>query len=135
MASSEPWLTLQRDIAACRTALSRPASELFIARRDGKRTGLLLLQAHGLAGSPYIAAIAVAPEARGTGVGSAMLDFAEQRYPKARNIFLLVSDFNNDARRLYVRHGYAVVCALEDYVVNGHAELLLRKKLPCALPQ
>ncbi|MGC9292996.1 MAG: GNAT family N-acetyltransferase [Acidobacteriaceae bacterium] len=129
MASSEPWSTLQRDAAACQAALDRPCSELFLARRGDQRLGLLLLQSHGLAGAPYIAAIAVAPEARGAGVGSQMLDFAEQRYPQARYIFLCVSDFNTSAHKLYARRGYEVVGELTDHVAPGHSERIMRKKL------
>lgn len=129
MASIKPWSTLQRDVYECKSALYRPASELFLALRGGQRLGLLLLQSHGLAGSPYIAAIAVVPEARGLGVGTAMLDFAEQRYSQACNVFLCVSDFNTGARELYVRRGYEVVGELTDYVVTGHSELIMRKNL------
>ena len=53
----------------------------------------------------------------------------EARYPKARYVFLCVSDFNVRARALYERHGYRLVGALPDYVVDGHAELLMAKRL------
>ena len=129
MASSEPWLTLRRDRADDEAALKRPASDLFIVFQKQQRIGLLLLQSSGLAGSPYIAAIAVVPQERGLGVGTKMLDFAEQCYPQAGNIFLCVSDFNAGARELYARRGYAVVGELSDYVVVGHSELIMRKKL------
>jgi ribosomal protein S18 acetylase RimI-like enzyme len=57
------------------------------------------------------------------------LAFAEGRFPEARNIFLCVSDFNHRARILYERCGYKQVGVLENYVVEGHAELLMRKRL------
>jgi [ribosomal protein S18]-alanine N-acetyltransferase len=129
MASTHPWSMLQLNVNECKAALHRPASELFLAHRRGQRLGLLLLQPHGLAGSPYIAAIAVVPEARGLGVGTEMLDFAEQRYSQASNIFLCVSDFNTGARAFCARQGYKVVGELTDHVVTGHSELILRKNL------
>ena len=129
MASTEPWITLGRDGAACEAALRRPGSELFIARRGNERLGFILLTANGLAGSPYVAAIAVDQGTRGHGVGTQLLAFAERRYPEARNIFLCVSDFNPRARMLYERRGYEPAGVLEDYVVEGHAELLMRKRL------
>jgi len=129
MASSEPWFTLQLNVDDCESSLRRLASELFLAHEGGQRLGLLLLQPYGLAGSPYIAAIAVVPEARGLGVGTKMLGFAEERYPQARNIFLCVSDFNTGARALYARRGYKVVGELTNYVVSGHSELVMRKNL------
>ncbi len=129
MASTEPWITLGRDRAACERSLCRPGSELFIAKRGDERLGFILLTANGLAGSPYIAAVAVHRDARGEGVGTALLAFAEGRFPEARNIFLCVSDFNHHARILYERCGYKQVGVLENYVVEGHAELLMRKRL------
>jgi len=129
MASSEPWITLRRDEAACAAALRRPGSELLIARHGADPLGFILLAPAGVAGSPYVACIAVAPEARGHGVGALMLRVAEERVPGARNIFLCVSDFNTRARQLYERLGYRLVGVLEDYIVEGHAELLMRKRL------
>jgi [ribosomal protein S18]-alanine N-acetyltransferase len=129
MASTEPWSTLQLNVKECESALHRQASELFLALEGGQRLGLLLLQPHGLAGSPYIAEIAVVPEARGLGVGTKMLHFAEQRYSEARNIFLCVSEFNTGAFALYTRRGYKMVGELTDYVVTGHSELVMRKNL------
>jgi ribosomal protein S18 acetylase RimI-like enzyme len=57
-----------------------------------------------------------------------MVAFAEQRILKASpNVFMCVSSFNHDARRLYERLGYRVVGELTDYLVHGHSEILLRK--------
>ncbi len=129
MAATDPWITLGRDQQSCAVALRRPGSELFLARRGDLPLGFILLRANGVAGSPYIAAIAVAAEARGRGVGTHLLIFAEQRFPDARNLFLCVSDFNDRARALYESHGYTQVGLLDDYVVEGHAEVLMRKRL------
>lgn len=56
MASSEPWITLQRDLDGCRQVLSRPGTELFVARDEssGDSAGFVLVASYGLAGSPYI---------------------------------------------------------------------------------
>lgn len=131
MASSEPWITLGRDRQACRAALSRPGAELFVARgqESGLPTGFILLAAYGLAGSPYIASVAVAAEARGRGVGSQLLQFAERRFHGREHLFLLVSSFNRQAQELYRRHGYEQVGELKDYCVAGHSELILHKAL------
>lgn len=129
MTSTEPWITLGRDRSMCEAALRRPASELFIAKREHQKLGFILLTANGLAGSPYIASVAVDEGTRGQGVGTKLLMFAEQRYPEARNIFLCVSDFNERARMLYERRGYRQVGVFEDHVIEGHSELLMRKRL------
>jgi len=131
MASSEPWITLERDAEACRAALRRPGTELFLARiqESGAPVGFILLAPYGMAGSPYIASVAIAAEARGQGVGSQLLRFAEQHYPGREHLFLLVSSFNRPAQELYRRHGYEQVGELRDYCVAGHSELILHKAL------
>jgi ribosomal protein S18 acetylase RimI-like enzyme len=102
---------------------------LFLARQGESKQGIILLQPSGLAGSPYVGAIAVAAEARGKSVGGQLLAFAEKQYPAARNIFLCVSEFNSGAIALYKRVGYEQVGVLKDYVVEGHDELIMRKRL------
>ena len=129
MSSNEPWITLGRGLEGCRAALRRPGTELFVAREDQHPVGFLLLADYGLAGSPYIASIAVDEAARGRGVGSQMLRFAEERYAGRRHLFLLVSDFNPRARHLYERHGYELIGELKDYAVPGRSELLMHKRL------
>ena len=129
MASNEPWITLRRDVEGARAAMRRPGTELFVARDGPERLGFLLLAPYGLAAAPYIASIAVDERARGRGVGSYMLRWAEQRYASRRNIFLLVSSFNTRAQQLYLRHGYEKVGDIHDYVVEGHSELIYRKRL------
>lgn len=129
MASTEPWITLQRDLQECRAALVRPGTELFVARDQGRLAGFILVAPYGLAGSPYIASIAVAAEARGQGVGSQLLRFAEQYFASRGHLFLLVSSFSHRAQQLYGRHGYEMVGELKNYIVPGHSELIMYKRL------
>lgn len=130
MARSEPWITLRRDLGQCRIACRRPEYLLFVAHQGGRPCGFVLLHPRGVAGSPYLASIAVAEEFRGTGVGTRLLDFVERFFrPQARHLFLCVSSFNPRARALYERHGYRVVGELEDYVIEGASELLMHKPL------
>lgn len=91
--------------------------------------GFILLAPYGLAGSPYVASIAVAAESRGKGIGSQLLRFAEKRFADRGHIFLLVSSFNQRAQQLYRRHGYEFVGELKNYIVAGHSELILHKRL------
>jgi ribosomal protein S18 acetylase RimI-like enzyme len=130
MAATEPWITLRRNLEGCRAALGRPGTELFVARDENHPAGFVLVASHGLAGSPYIASIAVAEEARGKGIGSRLLRFAEEHFAGRGHLFLLVSSFNQGAQQLYRRHGYENVGELQDYVVPGHSELILHKRLP-----
>jgi ribosomal protein S18 acetylase RimI-like enzyme len=129
MAGNEPWITLGRDIEACRSVLRRPGFDLFVAHDAGEPIGFVFIHPHGCAGSPYIASIAVAESARGKGIGSELLAFAERQALSRRFIFLCVSSFNRRAYELYVRLGYEKVGEIPDYIVDGYSELLLCKKL------
>jgi ribosomal protein S18 acetylase RimI-like enzyme len=76
----------------------------------------------------FIQTICVAPAFRGRGLGTEIIDFAERRIFRASpNVFLCVSSFNTEARRLYERLGYLCVGELTDFLVRGHSEVLLRK--------
>ncbi len=129
MAGSDPWITLGRGLEACRAASLDPAYVVLVARLAGAPAGFIRLHPRGVAGSPYVASVAVAGAARGLGVGTALLRAAEGRYPSARYIFLCVSSFNVRARALYERYGYRLVGELPDYVVDGYSELLMARRL------
>lgn len=137
MASSEPWVTLGRDLASCRDALNRPGTDLFVARQgeSDPPAGYILLAPYGLAGSPYVASIAVAGQMRGQGIGSELLRYAEQRFAGRAHLFLLVSSFNSGAQQLYLRLGYACVGELKDYSMPGHSEFIFHKRLPGTNPR
>ena len=127
MAGTEPWITLGRDYGACLRVALDETRERYVAWRGDRLAGLLILNLKGgFVG--YIQTVCAAPEFRGTGVGTALMAFAEERiFRDNKNAFICVSDFNHGARRLYERLGYRFVGELTDYVVAGHSELLLRK--------
>ena len=129
MAASEPWITLRRGYDALLNAALDPDYVILVARRGGAPCGFIRIHPRGVAGSPYVASVAVAETERGRGVGTALLDATETRYPKARYVFLCVSSFNTRARELYERYGYRLVGELPDYVVDGYSELLMGKRL------
>jgi ribosomal protein S18 acetylase RimI-like enzyme len=130
MAGSDPWLRLGRSLESCREVCGRPGYELFVARDEGRPCGFVLVHPRGLAGSPYVASIAVAEGRRGKGLGERLLDYVEDRFrPEARHLFLCVSSFNERARGLYERLGYQSVGEFEDYIVDGASEILMHKWL------
>lgn len=127
MAESEPWLTLGRSYQASLGIVRDPNREVYIARDEDGVAGFLILCMTG-AFVGYIQTIAIQPDRRGQGLGSRLIDFAERRIlAESPNVFMCVSSFNHDARRLYERLGYHVVGELTDYIVQGHSEILLRK--------
>ena len=129
MASSEPWLTLGRGLDACLARCRGPEFVLLTARRAGERCGFVLLHPTGVAGSPYIAALATSAAVRGQGIGATLLEAAERWFLEARHIFLCVSSFNTRAQRFYERHGYTQVGEFPDYVIAGASEILMHKRL------
>jgi ribosomal-protein-alanine N-acetyltransferase len=131
MATSEPWIRLRRGYEQCLAVVQpQPDTEVFVAREGAAPVGFVVLRPRGVAGSPYLASIAVDPGARGRGVGSALLAFVAQRFrPAHRHLFLCVSSFNEGARRLYERQGFRMVGELPDYVVDGASEILMHKRL------
>ena len=131
MAGSEPWITLGRGPDVCRAACVDPAYLVLVARRAGAPCGFIRLHPRGVAGSPYIASVAVAERERSLGVGAVLLEAAEARFAgTARYLFLCVSSFNTRARAFYQRQGYRVMGELPDYVIDGADEILMGKRLP-----
>jgi ribosomal protein S18 acetylase RimI-like enzyme len=127
MAESEPWLTLGRGYQASLAALINPLKERYLVRREGVPVGFLILDLTGPF-KGYIQTICMAPEVRGQGLGSRVIEWAESRiFRESPNVFMCVSSFNVGARRLYARLGFELVGSLRDYVVAGQDELLLRK--------
>jgi ribosomal protein S18 acetylase RimI-like enzyme len=126
-------VTLPRARRALRHALAQGAAaaagEIAVASREGRPVGFVWYRRDGtFHHSGYVRWIAVAPEARGQGVGERLMRYAEARiFRRAPNVFLMVSDFNRQAQAFYRRLGYTEVGAIPDYVVPGITERLYRK--------
>jgi ribosomal-protein-alanine N-acetyltransferase len=127
MTASDPWVTLGRSYETSLAIIQGPEREVYLARDETGLAGFLILCMSGpFVG--YIQTVCIDPGRRGQGLGSRLVEFAEQRILKeSPNVFMCVSSFNHDARRLYERLGYKVVGELADYIVRGHSEVLLRK--------
>jgi len=129
MSSSEPWITLGRDHDRCLAIVSDPTRELYVARAGSDVSGFILLNMHGPFPG-YIQTVCVGETARGLGIGSQLVAYAEARISRVSpNVFLCVSSFNAGAKRLYERLGYEFVGTLANYLIEGQDELLYRKSL------
>ena len=129
MCATDPWLVLGRLYDDCLRVVTDPTCETYVAREDGTVRGFIIINMRG-AFVGYIRTVCVAAEARGSGLGSQLVAFAEERiFRETPNVFLCVSSFNVRARALYERLGYEVAGELKDYIVRGASEILMRKTI------
>ncbi len=129
MSTSEPWLTIGRTFEQSLKLVQHPEREVYVAFDGETFRGFIILVVNGaLVG--YLQIIAVTLGARGAGIGSELLTFAEERlFSQFKNVFLCVSSFNPRARDLYERRGYQVIGEIPDYLIAGHSEILMRKTI------
>jgi ribosomal-protein-alanine N-acetyltransferase len=129
MANSEPWITLRRDYDASLKILTDPSREVYLAMVSDEIVGFTILNMNG-AFVGYLQSVCVAPQWRGKGIGSQLMDFAEKRiFNETPNVFICVSSFNKRVQRAYERRGYEAIGELKNYIVPDHSEILLRKTI------
>lgn len=129
MSESEPWITLKRDLQGCHEAMHGDYKEVYVCREQGKIFGFIVLQMAGVL-KGYIQSICVLPEMRGSGLGTALIQFAEKRiFSVSPNAFMLCSTFNEKAARLYFKLGYEKVGIFKNFVGEGMDEFFLRKTI------
>ena len=114
-----PWRTPDEVIAADGQAMvsavmaADPDSEVFIAERDGVTAGCLhMVVAADFFGRrhAHVSVIATSADAEGSGVGRALMAFAED-WTRGRQLPLITLNVfagNTRARRLYERAGFDV---------------------------
>lgn len=119
---------------AWRHLLTRAHGEIMVVRAPAGAPGLwgaavLLLRRGSQAGRLY--SLAVAPEARGRGLGRRLLHEVEARARAAacRTLRLEVRADNAAALELYRREGYQVVKPLPDYYARGAPGLRMERTL------
>jgi len=102
---------------------------IVVAESDGVPVGFCWYVERGAFNrSGYIMLIGVQPDAKGRGIGRALMEHAESiLFSSSPDVFLLVSDVNRDAQQFYARLGYQQVGAIPDYVVPGITEFIYRK--------
>jgi ribosomal protein S18 acetylase RimI-like enzyme len=135
VATDPLWRRYGMTLGGARRALRRAAirgtaaGEIAVARAGRRPLGFVWFRREGtFHHSGYVRWIAVAPDARGRGVGARLMRYAEARiFEVGPNVFLLVSDFNRAAQAFYRKLGYTEVGALRDYVVRGVTERVYRK--------
>ena len=129
MATSEPWITLQRTFEALVPVVGDVQKEVHLVRDAAGVAAFIILDMRGpMAG--YIQTIAVRADRRGSGLGAAILSAVESLvYRRSPNVFLCVSSFNARAQAFYARLGYERIGLWRDYVIAGSDEILMRKTI------
>ena len=89
-----------------------------VAERGGAVAGFL-----AVAGDGHVDALYLAPEARGQGVGAALLAEARARHPGGLTLWAFVA--NAGARRFYAREGFVEVRRTDGDNEEGLADVLL----------
>lgn len=80
-------------------------------------------------GFPYLHIIAVKEEYRNLGIGNKLLKYYEEVITDSSKIFLVVSDFNPKAKKLYEKLGYIEVGVIPNLYKSGVTEFLMMKEL------
>src|SRR5262249_1280350 len=124
-------LLLRYEITAARLqqllgdALGRGEPVLVADDGAGARGFACVLRSGTLGVGGYLRLIALCPGSEGGGAGAALLDAVEADVAAhARHLFLLVSHWNEGARRFYARRGYAEVGRLPAFVRADTDEII-----------
>jgi len=132
----EPWRRLRYTAADWEKLFAMPLQgrEAFVLEADGGLAGIGVLRRTFLVGD-YLELLAVAAPAQGKGHGRSLLAHVEGvAFRRAKNLFVCVSDFNQQGRRFYERNGYQPVGPIPDLLVQGSSEILMRKTTGPARP-
>ena len=79
---------------------------------------------------PYLHIIAVKEEYRNKGIGKVLLDYSENiACEMADKLFLVVADYNPDAKLFYERNGYQQVGRIPNLYRPGITEYMMAKDL------
>lgn len=125
----EPWITLKISKTDSYNFLSSDIVTNFGLFREAELLGFISLQLNGVL-TPFIRRIAILPDYQNKGYGRALMEETENMVKKnSQNIFLLVSSFNEGARKFYQRLGYTETGVIKDLLLPGYDEILMRKVL------
>lgn len=129
LADSDPWKTLGYTGADWNRIFAPipQGRHAIVAVVADKIAGVALIREKFLLGD-YLELLGVAPWARKSGVGAALLAHVEPIvFARTKNLFACVSDFNEPARAFYKKHGFQEIGPMPDFLIPGSAEMLLRK--------
>ncbi len=126
------WQRYQISAESLKTQLESALSLndlLFVAQEAEELQGFLWCQPKAVFGrSAYIKLLGVKEGHQGKGIGKLLLEALEpQVQALSKDLFLLVSDFNEAAQRFYLRHGFRKIGSISSYVLADVDEFIFRK--------
>ncbi|MBN1293359.1 MAG: GNAT family N-acetyltransferase [Candidatus Latescibacteria bacterium] len=103
---------------------------IWVYEEENTVKGFIGCVEHGMMGEfPYVRMVMVDGSHQGKGIGTKLLNYLEDLMFRNKHlIFMMVTDFNTDALRLYRRLGYEKVGEIPDYKKEGVNEYLLMKR-------
>jgi GNAT superfamily N-acetyltransferase len=129
LAESDPWKTLgytPEDWKRIFCPIPKDR-EAYVVESGGDVAGIAIVKPQFLLGD-YLELLGIAPQARGTGLGTTLLNYVESAvFGRTKNLFACVSDFNMSARKFYKHRGFQEIGPMPNFLIPGSAELLLRK--------
>ena len=134
IAALEPWKGLGYRPASLGRYLGRVAAagNVWVSALPGdrRRVSAIAVATDGFLLGGFIALLAVRPDAKGQGLGRALVDHVAARAAaKRRWLFVSCDAGNAGALRFYRRLGFSRVGRMPDLVAPRRIELLLRKPL------
>src|SRR6267143_5808450 len=88
MCSTEPWITIGRNFDQSMAIVQDPTREVYVADNSGRIEGFIILNMRG-AFVGYIQTVCVDASARGAGLRTRLVEFAEERiFAETTNVFL-----------------------------------------------
>ncbi len=128
--SNEPWITLGYGQAEVDSIVRSVATSTLLLARSGDTVVGFALSGDGFLRGEYLKILAVDRGVQRQGVGRLLMSALEERaFRSVPNVYLCVSDFNQSARAFYRRLGYGEVGVLDDLLLPGKGEVLMRKSI------
>jgi ribosomal protein S18 acetylase RimI-like enzyme len=125
----EYFVTEEKALSALSEGITK--EELFVAVDEGEEcVGFIwFILKSAFHSFPYLHIIAVKEAFRGKGIGKKLLSFFEEAvFTDNSKVFLVVADFNPDAKRLYESLGYQQVGVIPNLYKEGVSEYLMMKE-------
>ena len=125
----EPWRSLGYQGPRLGRYLGRMArtNRALVAEEKAQVLGIVVVQPDFLLG-PFVALLAVRPEATGRGIGRALMARIERlAFPERRWLWVSADSANRQALRFYAKLGFARVARLPNLICDGRTEILWRK--------